>query len=48
MPNVVDQSAWWNSLLTSAILVAITLKDIKAGSQGLAKFEKQLKHFCQL
>ena len=22
MPNVVDQSAWWNSLLTSAILVA--------------------------
>ena len=22
MPNVVDQSAWWNPLLTSAILVA--------------------------
>ena len=24
MPNVVDQSAWWNPLLTSAILVAPT------------------------
>ena len=25
MPNVVDKSAWWNALLTSAILVALLL-----------------------
>ena len=42
MPNAVDQSAWWNPLLTSAILVATYITN----DYSFKKRHIQIKIYC--